>query len=143
MKGNIELYIFEFSPKNFLYDKEGAKKCIKVPCMRLDDYFKNVNEEISLIKMDVQGAEFDVMKGATNLLKQLRAIIFEFWPYGLKLANSEPKEMLRFLENNNFKLFNIDIQNKNIERIDIEEFIRKIPNNKEYYTNILVLKNRK
>ncbi len=111
--------------------------------MRLDDYFKNVNEEISLIKMDVQGAEFDVMKGATNLLKQLRAIIFEFWPYGLKLANSEPKEMLRFLENNNFKLFNIDIQNKNIERIDIEEFIRKIPNNKEYYTNILVLKNRK
>lgn len=45
----------------------------KYPCMKLDTWYKNninnINvEDIKLIKIDTQGAEIDILKGAKNLL---------------------------------------------------------------------------
>jgi FkbM family methyltransferase len=50
---------------------------ISVPMVRLDDYFAG-DERISFIKVDVEGAEFEVFKGAERILReQSPLIIFE------------------------------------------------------------------
>jgi hypothetical protein len=95
----------------------------------LDEYFSNLKDEIALIKMDVQGAEFLVLKGMKNLIKKVKAIIFEYWPDGLKAAGIEPLTLLNKLEMNNFKLFYID-ENLNIKSIDINNKANnKLPSN--------------
>jgi FkbM family methyltransferase len=50
---------------------------IPVPMIRLDDYFAR-DERITFIKVDVEGAEFEVFKGAERILReQSPLIIFE------------------------------------------------------------------
>jgi FkbM family methyltransferase len=47
---------------------EGDKETIKVPAMRLDTYWRVASRPIDLVKVDVEGAELDVLHGATGLL---------------------------------------------------------------------------
>ena len=50
---------------------------ISVPTVRLDDYFRN-DQRIALLKIDVEGAEFDVFKGAERILReQSPLLVFE------------------------------------------------------------------
>lgn len=51
--------------------------------IRLDDWYENLGKPtINLIKIDVDGFEIDVLKGAKNLLQQQKPImVMEFAPY--------------------------------------------------------------
>jgi len=112
--------------KDAIYSLEA---CIEVDMISLDEYFRNLKDEIALIKMDVQGAEFLVLKGMKNLIKKVKAIIFEYWPDGLRAGGIEPLTLLNKLEMNNFKLFYID-KNLNIKSIDINNKANnKLPSN--------------
>ena len=42
---------------------------ISVPTIALDDYF-DVSDKVTLLKIDVEGAEFGVFKGAERTLRQ-------------------------------------------------------------------------
>lgn len=55
---------------------------LRVPMERLDDLVLTAD----LVKLDVQGAEVDVIMGAPELLKICPAWILEVWPYGLQTA---------------------------------------------------------
>lgn len=48
-------------------DSEQAK-AMTVPCVSLDDYFSPQRDRTDFIKMDVEGAEGDVLKGAKNIM---------------------------------------------------------------------------
>jgi FkbM family methyltransferase len=47
---------------------------ISIPVVALDDYFSK-NEKISLLKMDVEGAELDVLRGAERVLKTFSPLL--------------------------------------------------------------------
>ena len=48
--------------------------------MTLDTYFKDYHKPIKFIKIDVEGAEFEVLFGATELIKKHKpSIIVEVW----------------------------------------------------------------
>ena len=74
----------------------------KIKLLKLDEYIENnITREIDLIKCDVEGAEFDVFKGAENLLRSksppiLKVEIYKEWTnsYGY-----EPRDLINFLEN--------------------------------------------
>jgi len=68
--------------------------------------------------MDVQGAEFSILREAKNLLKKVKAIIFEFDLSLIRLANEDPKDLLNFLISNGFILFDLGILGKEIKRIN-------------------------
>jgi FkbM family methyltransferase len=64
---------------------------------------------IDFIKIDVQGWEFEVLKGMAGILKNNPAasIYFEFWPFGLRRAGTEPAQMLEYLREHGFTLFDL------------------------------------
>ena len=53
----------------------GAYKEITVPCDTLDNIFKDELENISLIKMDIEGGEYFAVRGAEQIIKNSRPII--------------------------------------------------------------------
>jgi FkbM family methyltransferase len=55
----------------------GPGRIVKVPVVALDDYF-SPSDRISLMKIDVEGAELDVFRGADRILRQdAPVLIFE------------------------------------------------------------------
>jgi FkbM family methyltransferase len=130
-KSKIKFYLDKFRGWSTIYKDATVSPitCLEIDMISLDEYFYNLKDEIALIKMDVQGAEFLVLEGMKNLIKKVKAIIFEYWPDGLKASGIEPLILLSKLEMNNFKLFYID-ENLNIKSIDINnKDNNKLPSN--------------
>jgi FkbM family methyltransferase len=50
-----------------------------------------------VLKCDVQGAETDVLAGATELIDSVDVMVIEFWPYGLKRMGSNIEELLSYV----------------------------------------------
>ena len=87
------------------------KEIYDVQVEKLDELFKNNEFKISLLKIDVEGHEFQVLKGATNLLRnqQIRDILFEeFADY--------PSPVTDFLEEHGYSLFYLG---KNFSGLDV------------------------
>ena len=83
--------------------RQGSESYVTETCrvIKLDDYVReNDIGDISFMKCDVEGGEFQVMKGATALLTRpsppvLMMEIFEGWT---KSFGYEPRDIIRFLE---------------------------------------------
>jgi FkbM family methyltransferase len=67
------------------------------------------NEQVDLIKIDVQGYELHVAKGMQAIVERSPAIkvLFEYWPVGLKHAGSASVELLEFFMTRHFSLFEL------------------------------------
>ena len=105
---------------------------IIVGVTRLDDFFKNIDYKIDVVKMDVQGLEMNVLKGMTDTINQNAnlKIITEFWPIGLQNAGSSPLGFLKKLADFDFVLYRIG---QEITPIDTRHLFR-ISNYKESIT---------
>jgi FkbM family methyltransferase len=133
---NIEIFNFalgkEKDEKEFFISPEGRLdnrfgihsnenfKSYKVKINVLDDIlqFQNVHEKC-LIKIDVQGFEFEVMQGAKKILQEDCIIISEFWPWAMKLNGTDPLEYVEFLYSLGYGFF--DIKNNIIEKQELEK----------------------
>jgi Methyltransferase FkbM domain len=51
-----------------------GQRSIAVPCVRLDDAL--VGETVGLLKIDVEGAELDVLQGCAEVLKRSRPVLY-------------------------------------------------------------------
>ena len=77
-------------------------------------------EKIGLIKIDVEGAEEEVLRGFTSISKTDAPIVFEYRVDVLqKDLNQSGKELISELEKN-FKLFGIKIIDNQIMLIDFD-----------------------
>jgi FkbM family methyltransferase len=79
-------------------------------CMRrLDDVCReNGIDTIDMMKIDTQGAELQVLLGATELLPKTQTILFECWPYGMIQMGDRPEELFTLLSTYGFSLLSID-----------------------------------
>lgn len=85
----------------------------KAPILKLDQLIKENNISIiDFLKIDIEGSEFDLLKNNNNWLKKVKKIAMEVHPsYG------NPKELKDILEQNGFKCFFRDLNNKIVESI--------------------------
>ena len=69
-----------------------------VQAVTIDEVVKS--GRLDLLKIDVQGFELQVLLGAQQTIASNPGItiLLEFWPYGLRMAGSEPAELLDFLK---------------------------------------------
>jgi FkbM family methyltransferase len=82
---------------SFWLTENEAGDHVNVPVRRLDSVYAR---PISLLKIDVEGAEWDVLEGARGLLDQrlIGIIALEFRPASLLRAGRDPREFLAMLE---------------------------------------------
>ena len=75
-----------------------VKYSYDVMTLKLDDFCKNHNLYPSHIKIDVDGAEFNVIKGAENILKrsELKEIFIEI--------NNDNLEIIEYLKRYRFEI---------------------------------------
>ena len=79
---------------------------IGVKIDQLDNFIK---DDVHFLKIDVEGYEFEVLKGAKNILKKTKYIYFECNTKLLKMNNTSEREICTFLLEKNFKIY--DTQN--------------------------------
>jgi len=139
-KSKVKFYLDKFMGMSTIYKDASASPitCLEIDMISLDDNFLDFKGDIALIKMDVQGSEPLVLDGMKNLIKKVKVLIFEFWPFGLKVAGFEPFSLIERLISNNFKLiyidenFNIYNGNKLYNKINDKESLNIIAINRKY-----------
>jgi len=78
------------------YYNETNTKVIKKQGVRLDDLFQD--ESFDLIKMDVQGAELDIIKGGLNTIQKAQGLILEVALKEYNQASPMHDEIVSYLE---------------------------------------------
>jgi FkbM family methyltransferase len=96
--------------ENVINPKE-ASEIIKVKTRRLDNYLEEEElSKISLIKIDVEGYEFFVLKGLSTFFEKMRnkpPIICEIDPYAYKEKDASLLELYNYMKNYGYQAFNI------------------------------------
>ena len=102
--GSVGLYYSkDLNVDHRTYESGDGRERISVPVTSLDNYFP-AGKRVDLIKLDVQGYELSVLRGAERVLKENRDIkvLMEFWPYGLRKASIDPGDVLKFAHLHDF-----------------------------------------
>ena len=113
---------------------------IDVNCVRLDDYFRRYDSKIGFIKLDIQGAELKALQGMGCLLEKNEDVklLIEFWPYGLRQCDSDPKELLDLLLGHGFQVFAAIKHKWKLERVDAPHvFLESFSRHTGAFTNLL------
>jgi FkbM family methyltransferase len=105
---------------------------INVDLKRLDSV---VQIPIDFIKIDVEGAEFGVLKGAKQLLLNSKPLIlFECGKGASDYYGTEPRELFKFMTAEiGFKIFTLDAFLNTKKNLSEDEFALCFENNSEYY----------
>ena len=93
---------------NRIVESNESLNTSKIEVTILDNYIKLKDiTRVDLIKIDTEGFEMNVIKGAKDLLKRFRPILFiELDEKNLIAQNSSPKELVKHLINLNYKIVN-------------------------------------
>lgn len=116
------------------YDIENPEiEVIKVEEELLDDLLGNTR--IDFIKIDVEGGEFGVLKGAKNLLKKnLPTILFECGKGASDYYGTQPADIFNYLTQEvGLRIFTLDAFIKNGKALSQAEFVDCFDTIKEYY----------
>lgn len=89
---------------------------------------------IDLIKIDVEGGEWNVLKGATRILSQFHPLlVFECGLGGSDIYGTTPAGIFSFLQEYHYKLSLLDDYLKGRPAIDLAEFTRQFETGDNYY----------
>ena len=99
------------------------------------DFIIHVNEIINFIKIDVEGGEFDVLKGAENLLKKHKPIIlFECGKGASDHYDTSPNDLFDFLNKEiDLKIYTLQSFIKEQKSLSKSEFEHHFETSTEYY----------
>jgi len=113
---------------------------VNVETIVLDDFLK---DKIDFIKMDIEGAEMEALKGMQNIIRNNKKLILitEFWPAGIEMRGFMPRRFLKTLLKLGFKLYDINETELKLEPINIDQMMKNYENKtQDWWTNILCLK---
>lgn len=106
-------------------------KPIQVELKKLDSVIP-ANLKIDFIKIDVEGAEMNVLKGARNIIENHHpAIAFEFGLGGSDYYHTTPTDLFNFFKNYNYRIYSFENFLQNKKPYSMDEF------EKTYSENII------
>jgi FkbM family methyltransferase len=84
--------------------RDGGRQIV-VEALALDDFFAERGDLPDVVKIDVQGAEFDVLKGARRILRERHPVLFlEVHPTVLAEFGATVDDVYRLLEEHGYRL---------------------------------------
>ncbi|MBV6462169.1 MAG: hypothetical protein HJHJAOHD_02313 [Flavobacteriales bacterium] len=94
------------------FDNESKKSNSKIEVERLDDWIKNRNlTRVDLIKIDVEGFELNVLKGAEESIRKYTPVLFiELDDNNLKAVGSSASQLVQYLENMGYFITNAETE---------------------------------
>lgn len=112
-----------------------------VDTVSLDDFFGKNPPRVSVIKMDIEGGEYDAFEGMTLLLQRSKhlTLFTEFSPFSIKKAKKSPRGFLNLLGNYGFKLYSIDESRNLLMPIKVESFLSSCPVDRDWHVNLLAV----
>ncbi len=82
---------------------------LQVKYTTIDIFCEENGIKPNFVKIDVQGYELKVLRGAIKLLQRGNAkLYFEFWPRGINNAGDMPEEIFYLLEATGYKVFKVN-----------------------------------
>lgn len=107
---------------------------IEVEVRRLDEVLSMRDYRIGLIKIDVEGGELGVMKGATSILKKDKPVlIFECGRGASEFYGTKPEDVFGFLEELQYKIFTLNGYLDTKQPLQKNEFLSLFNTGTEYY----------
>lgn len=96
--------------RQFAYEGVSSGETESVEVMTIDDYVCEHNiSRVDVIKMDIEGAEYDALQGASETLKKMRpSLIFEVVKSALDKNGIEVLELEKWIRSHGYALFRID-----------------------------------
>lgn len=146
--GTVRLFLDNQDTGAHTICEPGKKgKSIEVESVTLDEFFKDREPRIDVIKMDIEGAEMSALVGMDRILKEnnnLR-IFVEFYFSGIARSGSSPQEFIRrLLEDYHFSILTIGDYTKDKEYLrisNVDELMKLCRGEKT--ANLLLTKARK
>ena len=115
------------------YPKGEKINTIEIQLDTLDNQVKG-HDRVDLIKIDVEGGELGVLKGAVNTIRKFHpVIVFEHGLGASDYYNTGPLDVFEFFEKHNYRLFTLKGFIDNKEPLDLVNFQEMYSTNKEYY----------
>jgi len=122
--GQTTLYISDKAGSHRIHQPDNYVESIDIDCISLDNYAqRNSIKKIDFIKIDVEGAEFNVLQGLQKIINSNKNItlLVEFSPNQIKSCGIKPTTMIDFLKENNFKIYFTQIQNNQTQLLEFEK----------------------
>jgi FkbM family methyltransferase len=115
---NLTLYLSSYnfgdhrifdSDDDSMENRGRRQERVQVRGVRLDEYLREHRFAPDFIKIDVQGAEQSVLMGLAETLSEDRDIrlLLEFWPHGMRQFGTDPVELLKRLDAQGFRAFEV------------------------------------
>lgn len=122
------------------YKPDDFAEEIEIDAVSIDDYL-GTNNNVSLIKMDIQGFEMQAVKGMERVLENNNdiKIISEFWPYGLRKAGSSVTEYFNLLSAKGFTCYLLE--KNTLLKLHSEKVNSLASLGEEHYFNIFAIRN--
>lgn len=116
------------------YPAHFKEKQIEVACNLLDNIIEP-DLKISLIKIDVEGSEWDVLRGAIQTINRSKPLIlFECGKIGGNLYQFSSSDIYYFLEHQvNYQIFTLSGWLKNLNALKYQEFHHYYETGAEYF----------
>ena len=111
---NFRLRTIVRGPKQILIRGEGERlmepEAYEVNCVKLDNVCERLGvERIDVIKIDVEGAEMAVLRGASSIIKEHRPLlVIELSDKYLTRQGSSVLEVIEFLRAEKYKIVDVD-----------------------------------
>jgi FkbM family methyltransferase len=146
-KGVIELFIAaENKGDHRIYQPEGeSRQSVDVEAVRLDEYFRDQERGIDVLKMDTQGAEGLILEGMTGLLEGRTdgpTIFMEFWPRALRGMGTDAGALLKRLQMYHYQFYEfIPKDEKGLKLVEPDDLVAALPvDDPAPQTDLLVLR---
>ena len=135
-KDTLRLYKHPFNVGDYrLYNDGDFAEFVDVPTLRIDDV---VDRHVDLIKIDVQGYEYFVLKGGRALLARDKPVVIsEFWPRGLYNSGASPADYLTMMQELGYSVRQIDEDNKKVVDITYDALRTMSERPVNRYTNLV------
>ena len=108
---------------NIMQQMQNDIQTLKVKTARLDDIFNY--ERLDFIKIDVEGAEYKVLKGACKTLHKFKPlVVFESGIGGLEFFDNTPEDIFSLLQGISYHISTLEYYLAQKEALTKEEFVK-------------------